>query len=101
VEFVNDRRALNIIIYQTKYIEEVLKRFGMEVNKPSATPLDTKVRLLKLSNEEYDGDARCILDLPYKQVVGPLIYGMVDTRVDFAASISSMSQYQGGAIGWV
>jgi hypothetical protein len=57
VEFARDRAVRTITMNQAKYVEEVLKRFGMEDCKPIGTPLDTKVKFVKLSNEEYDADA--------------------------------------------
>jgi hypothetical protein len=39
----------------------------MEDSKSIATPLDTKARLLKLNNEEYDANAHRMLDVPYKK----------------------------------
>jgi hypothetical protein len=42
VGFARDRAARTITLNQAKYMEEVLKRFGMEDCKPIGTPLDTK-----------------------------------------------------------
>jgi hypothetical protein len=50
----------------------VLKRFGMEDCKPIGTPLDTKVKFVKLSNEEYDANAPRMGSVPYKSAVGSL-----------------------------
>jgi hypothetical protein len=46
------------------------------------TPLDTKVKFMKLSNEGYDADAPRMGSVPYKSTVGSLIYAMVATRAD-------------------
>jgi hypothetical protein len=45
---------------QTKYIEEVLKQFGIEDYKSIVIPLYTRPRLLKMSNKEYNIDAHQI-----------------------------------------
>ena len=93
VEFARDGRAKSITMSQAKYVEEVLKRFGMEDCKPIATPLDTKVKLEKLSMEEYDADASRMASVPYKSAVGSLMYAMVATRADLAFAISTVSQH--------
>ena len=74
-------------------MEEVLERFGMQDCKPIGTPLDTKVKLVKLSNEEYDVDIARMASVPYKSPVGSLMYAMVATRPDLAFAISSVSQH--------
>lgn len=93
VEFARDRGARTITMCQATYVEEVLKRFGMEECKPIATPLDIKVKLEKLTNEEYDKEASKMEDVPYKSAVGSLMYAMVATRPDLAFAISTVSQH--------
>jgi hypothetical protein len=91
VEFTRDRAARTITMSQAKYVEEVLKRFGIEDCKPIGTPLDTKVKFVKLSNEEYDADAPRMGSVPYKFAVGSLMYTMVATKADLAFAISTVS----------
>ncbi len=55
VEFERDRANYTINISQSKYIEEVLKRFNMEECKPIGTLLDVNSKLLKLIEEEFQG----------------------------------------------
>jgi hypothetical protein len=55
VEFERDRANCTINISQSKYIEEVLKRFNMEECKPIGTLLDVNSKLLKLIEEEFQG----------------------------------------------
>ena len=53
VEFVRDRATRTISMNQTKYVMDVLKRFGMEDCKPVVTPLDVNCKVVKLTQEEY------------------------------------------------
>ena len=58
----------NIALCQTKYIEALLRRFGLEDCKPIATPMETGLKLSVHDDEEYfDG-------ILYQQGVGCLIY---------------------------
>jgi hypothetical protein len=54
VEFERDYANCTITMNQSKYIEEVLKRFNMEC-KPIGTPFDVNSKLLKLTEEEFQG----------------------------------------------
>jgi transposase InsO family protein len=97
VEFKRDRVARTITMSQTKYLEDVLKRFDMQDCKPLGTPLDVHSKLPKLTDEElkqYEGEMEGI---PYKQAVGSLMYAMVATRADLAYAVSVVSQYMAKA----
>ena len=99
VEFARDRGVRTNTVSQVKYVKEVLERFGMEDCKSISTPLDTKVKLVKISDEEYDKDAPRMASVPYKSVVGSLVYAMVATKADLAFAISTVSQHMGRP-GW-
>jgi hypothetical protein len=55
-------------ISQTKYIREMLKRFGMEDCKPVITPMKTSCKLSK------DDDSKSIDQRQYKSMIGSLLY---------------------------
>jgi hypothetical protein len=93
VHFERDRAALTITMHQRSYIESVLQRFGMEDCKPIGTPLDAKAPLVKLGDEEFQEHEEGMLDIPYKESVGCLMYAMVATRADLAFAVSVVSQF--------
>ena len=73
-------------ISQKTYIQDLLKRFGMEDSKPVTTPLDVGMKLQKpekCSNENN----------PYRELVGALMYLAVGTRPDIAYSVNYLSQF--------
>ncbi|GKC44689.1 hypothetical protein Tco_1062411, partial [Tanacetum coccineum] len=41
-----------IFFYQSKYIKEMLKKFGLEDSKPTKTPMSTEIKLNK--DDEID-----------------------------------------------
>jgi hypothetical protein len=57
-----------IFISQTKYIREMLKRFGMEYCKPIITPLQTSCKLRK------DDGSKSIDQRKYRSMIGSLLY---------------------------
>jgi hypothetical protein len=62
------QRNQGIFISQTKYIIEMLKRFGMEDCKPVITPMQTSCKLRK-----YD-DSKSIYQRQYRSMIGSLLY---------------------------
>jgi hypothetical protein len=57
-----------IFISQTKYIREMLKRFGMEDCKPVITPMQTSCKLRK------DDDSKSTDQRKYRSMIGSLLY---------------------------
>jgi hypothetical protein len=57
-----------IFISQTKYIKEMLKRFGMEDCKPIITPMQTSCKLSK------DDDSKSTYQRQYMSMIGSLRY---------------------------
>jgi hypothetical protein len=57
-----------IFISQTKYIREMLNRFGMEDCKPIITPMQTSCKLRK------DDDSKSTDQRQYRSMIGNLLY---------------------------
>jgi hypothetical protein len=62
------QRNQRIFISQTKYIIEMLKRFGMEDCKPVTTPMQTNYKLRK-----YD-DSKSTYQRKYQSMIGSFLY---------------------------
>jgi hypothetical protein len=62
------QRNQGIFISQTKYIKEMLKRFGMEDCKPVITPMQTSCKLSK------DDDSKSTDQRQYRSMIGSLLY---------------------------
>ena len=93
IQIIRDRQKGIIEINQAKYIEDVLKRFGMENSKPVATPMQTGTKLSKsmspVTKEEIDE----MENVPYQSAIGSLMYAMLGTRPDIAYAVGALSQY--------
>ena len=68
-----------IFICQTKYANEVLKRFRMLNCKPTATPMATGTKISKYDEGSY------VDPTLYKKLVGSLIY-LTTSRPDSLSS---------------
>lgn len=74
-----------IKLSQGKYIEDTLKKFNMEECKTTTTPIEPGLIL------EQKKEAK--KDLPYKNLIGTLMYLAVATRPDIAYAVSYLSQF--------
>lgn len=82
-----------ISLDQSKYIQEILKRFNMINYKPSKTPSDPNQKLsasMCASNEEERHELQ---DVPYQEVVGSLLYLAQGTRPDIAFAVNDVSRF--------
>jgi hypothetical protein len=73
-----------IFIYQTKYIREMLKRFGMEDCKPVITPMQTSCKLSK------DDNSKSIDQRQYRSMIGSLLY-VTASRPDVMQAVGEVA----------
>jgi hypothetical protein len=73
-----------IFISQTKYIIEMLKRFGMEDCKPVNTPMQTSCKLRK------DDDSKSIDQRQYRSMIGSLLY-VIKSRPDVMQAVGQVA----------
>lgn len=79
----------SIRLNQTEYLEKVLKRFGMSDCKIVKTPIESGMKLVKPQDENYIPPR----ELPYRELIGSLMYLAVCTRPDIAYAVSYLSQF--------
>lgn len=90
MEIKRNRKQRTLTISQSKYIYDSMKKFGMQSAHGVATPISTGVKLTKVTNE---AELKASEQLPYKQVVGTLIFLTCLTRCDIAYVVHLVSQY--------
>ena len=83
-----DRKNKVITISQANYIDNVLKKFGMENCKPVATPLEPGVKYYKITEEDTKFDTNT-----YQRAIGSLTYAAICTRPDISAAVGALSQF--------
>ncbi|GJW37727.1 retrovirus-related pol polyprotein from transposon TNT 1-94 [Tanacetum coccineum] len=64
-----------IFFNQSKYIKEMLKKFGLEDSKPMKTPISTKTKLMK------DVEGESVDNTKYRGMIGSLLYLMASRPV--------------------
>ncbi|GAB6025573.1 hypothetical protein CHUAL_014034 [Chamberlinius hualienensis] len=89
IEINHDKARKSITLTQTKYINDVLDRFGMKDCKPVSTPMDPNHKLLLPEKPNAEEMKR----LPYQKLIGSLMYLAVSTRPDISYAVSALSQF--------
>ncbi|CAI7823372.1 unnamed protein product [Closterium sp. NIES-54] len=88
MEITRDRQARTISLSQEFYIDNVLKRFEMELCTPVATPLPLQHLLTAPAVPTPEACSE-----PYPELVGSLMYAMMCIRPDLAYPVSVLSRY--------
>lgn len=84
-----ERGVNGIKICQKGYVDEILERFGMNECRPVNTPMEPGTKLQK--EEGKSGEPA--ESVPYRQLVGALMYLAVGTRPDISHAVSALSQF--------
>ena len=77
-----------IWMHQNQYILGMLRRYGMADAKPSPTPADLSVKLVKC-----DDTSKSIDRVVYQSMVGSLLYVAMATRPDIAHAVGVVSKF--------
>ncbi|GJX11358.1 hypothetical protein Tco_0201217 [Tanacetum coccineum] len=76
-----------IFFNQSKYIKEMLKKFGLEDSKPTKTPTSTEIKLTK------DDEADSVDNSKYRGMIGSLLY-LTASRPDIMFSVCLCDRFQ-------
>ncbi|GJV74865.1 zinc finger, CCHC-type containing protein [Tanacetum coccineum] len=79
-------RSNGIAIYQSHYIEKVLKKFNYFDCTLVSTPMDT-------SEKPMPNNGQAVSQLEYSRVFGCLMYAMTCTSPDIAFAVGKLSRY--------
>ena len=91
-----------VYIHQAPYAEDVLHRFKHHDCKPAPTPAEPGIKLSKTQMPTTDAAKAAMKNIPYRQLVGALLYLANCTRPDLAQAVSSCARFGSnpGAIHW-
>ena len=83
---LQDEKNGNVWIGQPAYVENILKKFGM--NKPVSTPIDPSTKLTKATDDEQSIDQQL-----YQSAIGSLLYLSGGTRPDITFAVSNLAKF--------
>jgi len=93
IEIHRDRRAGQLRLSQSGYLQKVLQRFNMQDSKSVSTPLASHFKLSAKMSPSSEDEIKCMEEVPYANAVGCLMYLMVCTRPDISHAVSVVSRY--------
>ena len=76
----------SVTLCQRRYVDDILKRFGMDDCKAVASPVDMSSRLVS-------SDAATKVDAPFREAVGALMHLTTATRLDIAFAVGYVSRF--------
>lgn len=90
-----NRCAGSIKLTQTKFIESLVNKFGLNDAKSENSPADPGnwFEKNKDSNEKNSANSEKLKRIPYQSAIGSLMYLAVNTRPDIAFIVTKLSQF--------
>lgn len=91
LEIERDREKKIIRVHQSMYTKSILKRFKMDSANAISVPADVHTILKR--NIDNNGQLGPVVDVPYRQVIGSLMYLAIGTRPDITFAVNNLSQF--------
>jgi hypothetical protein len=79
---------------QTAYIRAIVARFNLELMRPHVIPANPHVVFTPDMQPHKDADRAEMAKLPYREMLGSLMYAAVATRPDIAYAVNQLARYQ-------
>lgn len=92
IKVSRDEKTGDITMTQQAYIEDILERFKMSNCKPVSTPA-TIDRLSKKDAPQTEDERKEMKKVPYRSLVGSLLFLTTATRPDIAVAVSEVARY--------
>ena len=93
MEIKHDYNTHSVTMSQKKYIEKMVKEFGMSKTKQVSTPLAPGSKLIKEKEEKTAEDKARIFAANYNAITGSLNYAANCTRPDLAYTVSTLCRF--------
>ena len=94
IRICRDRSKRMLGLSQSRYIETIVKRFGMENSKRGLIPMRHDISLSKSMSPKTPKERANMDRIPYASLIGSIIYAMLCTRSDIVHTLSVTSRYQ-------
>jgi len=91
LEIQRNRKDRSLFISQEFYTKKILLRFEMQNSKCQSTPFDPNQKLCSMGAQI--GADEPIVQVPYREAIGSLMYLMIGSRPDISYAVSLLSRY--------
>ena len=95
MDILRERSKGTLRLSQERYLDQVLKTFGMQDASSVQTPIGSQFKLKAISKPEEAEQMRKMEGVPYASAVWSLMYAMVGSRPDLAYGLGLVSRYMG------
>jgi len=91
IKIERDRKSKKIRLTQTAYARTILEKFEMLECNSAKTPMEQGVQLI--NNVDENGQHESTANVPYRQIIGSLMYLAVSTRPDLSYVVGVLSRF--------
>jgi hypothetical protein len=89
-----DRTNRTVALSQTALIDKIVEQFGQKDAHPVSAPLEPGSKLRRTNRQSMSSEDQFQLNkLPYRSLVGCLLYLAIGTRPDISYAVQQLSQY--------
>jgi hypothetical protein len=93
IKVIHDRQTGHIELSQQAYIDQLLKWFNLQGEKPVSTPLSSGVCLTQDDCTTTDEVKTDMVNVPYASLIGVLMYTAISTQPNIVFAISALSRF--------
>ena len=93
IQIYQDRSRGILGLSQKRYMDKVLKRFGMQDCKPGDTSMSKGDKFSLCQCPKNDLETKEMQKIPYASAVGSLMYAQVCTRLDIVYIVGMLGRY--------
>ncbi|CAM9467817.1 unnamed protein product, partial [Phaeothamnion confervicola] len=93
MEVARNKRHGTVTVTQRRYIHEMLERYELEDARSQSTPATPNTTLSKEQSPNTPAEEAAIRGLPYKSLVGSLLYASTVTRPDISNAVREVCSH--------
>lgn len=91
LQIQRDRKKRTLTISQENYIKKIVDRFELSNAVAPSTPMDSNTKYCR--NGVRDGEDGVAVDVPYRELIGSLMYASTQTRIDITYATNLLARY--------
>ena len=88
-----DLVAGTVELSQRQYVTEILDRFAMSGCASVTTPMAPGLRLSRADSPQTDEESTAMIDVPYGNAVGALLYLATSARPDISFTVATLCRF--------